>query len=216
MLQNSSSSRSKKLQRPVSNSLKMMRASKRSPQLRIRENLLQLLLLTPHPDRMNQNLNRSRTKSQRKLRKNPELQPRKADLRDLKESKRVVDRREKRVVEEAEARTTNNLFIARKMLSLLNQQRTSQLMMKIRKRARPKPTPSLTKFLKPKSQSWKMLKRKSRLDHRDVDKRKLSLLPLTISKIQLMMKMLRLLHKLLNSHHLVCQTWQAWDSLWLV
>ena len=216
MLQSSSSSRSKKLQRPVSNSLKMMRASKRSPQLRIRENLLQLLLLTPHPDRMNQNLNRSRTKSQRKLRKNPELQPRKADLRDLKESKRVVDRREKRVVEEAEARTTNNLFIARKMLLLLNQQRTSQLMMKIRKRARPKPTPSLTKFLKPKSQSWKMLKRKSRLDHRDVDKRKLSLLPLTISKIQLMMKMLRLLHKLLNSHHLVCQTWQAWDSLWLV
>ena len=194
----------------------MMRASKRSPQLRIRENLLQLLLLTPHPDRMNQNLNRSRTKSQRKLRKNPELQPRKADLRDLKESKRVVDRREKRVVEEAEARTTNNLFIARKMLLLLNQQRISQLMMKIRKRARPKPTPSLTKFLKPKSQSWKMLKRKSRLDHRDVDKRKLSLLPLTISKIQLMMKMLRLLHKLLNSHHLVCQTWQAWDSLWLV
>ena len=194
----------------------MMRASKRSPQLRIRENLLQLLLLTPHPDRMNQNLNRSRTKSQRKLRKNPELQPRKADLRDLKESKRVVDRREKRVVEEAEARTTNNLFIARKMLLQLNQQRTSQLMMKIRKRARPKPTPSLTKFLKLKSQSWKMLKRKSKLDHRDVDKRKLSLLPLTKSKIQLMMKMLRLLHKLLNSHPLVCQTWQAWDSLWLV
>ena len=216
MLQSSSSSRSKKLQRPVSNSLKMMRASKRSPQLRIRENLLQLLLLTPHPDRMNQNLNRSRTKSQRKLRKNPELQPRKADLRDLKESKRVVDRREKRVVEEAEARTTNNLFIARKMLLQLNQQRTSQLMMKIRKRARPKPTPSLTKFLKLKSQSWKMLKRKSKLDHRDVDKRKLSLLPLTKSKIQLMMKMLRLLHKLLNSLHSVCQTWQAWDSLWLV
>lgn len=216
MLQNNSYSRSKKLQRPVSNSLTMMRASKRSPQLRIRVNLLQLLLLTQHPDRMNLNLNRSRTKSQRKLRKNLELQPRKVDLRELKESKRVVDRKEKRVEEEAEARTTNNLFIARRMLLLLSQRRTSQLMMKIRRKVKPKPTPSLTKFLKPRSQSWKMLRRKSKLDHRDVDKRKLSLLPLTISKMQLMMKKLRLLHKLLNSHHLVCQIWLAWDSLWLV
>lgn len=183
MLQNSSSSRSKKLQKPVSSSLTMMRASKRSLQLRIHANLLQVLLLTLHPDRMNLNLNRSRTKSLRKLRKNLELQPRKVDLRELKESKRVVDRREKRVVEEAEARITNNLFIARRMLLLLSQQRTSQLMMKIRRKAKPKPTPSLTKFLKPKSQSWKMLRRKSKLDHRDVDKRKLSLLPLTISKM---------------------------------
>ena len=211
MLLSSSSSRSKKLRKPVSSSLTRMRASKRSPPLRISVNLLQSSLLTLLPDKTSPNLNRSRTKSLRKLRKSLEAEQRKADLSGLIESRRAA-RREKRVVVEAEARTMSNLSTARRMPPSLNKRRTSQVTMKIRRRAKLRPTPSLTKFLKPRSRSWKMLRRKSKLDQSEVDKIKLTKLPKR-SRMRLMTLMLKLLPH--SSHHLACLTWLAWDSRWL-